>query len=60
MKVEAIKDHANEYGVREGKAKYNKAKGDAYEVEDNSEAQNLIDQGLVKKVKVDGSNDSKS
>lgn len=45
MKVRTIKDHHNDYGVRDG-VPYEKTNGRVYEVDDAA-AQTLIDQGLV-------------
>jgi hypothetical protein len=57
MKVRAIEDHANDYGVREG-GPYEKAKKTEYNIDDDQAAQALIDAGLVEEVKGAGSNRS--
>jgi hypothetical protein len=60
MKVRTLKDHANEYGVRDGTAPYEK-KGSSnviYEIDDEAAAKALIADGAVEKVKDDaGSED---
>lgn len=47
MKVRTLKDHANDYGVRDG-LPYEKKVGRTYEIGD-AEAQPLIEAGLVEK-----------
>jgi hypothetical protein len=60
MWVRTLKDHANEHGVRDGKAPYEK-KGSShimYEIDDEEAAQALIAAGLVEKAMDDaGSED---
>lgn len=48
MKVKTIKDHSNDYGVRDG-APYDKSNGLVYEIDDEAAAQHLIDVGYVEK-----------
>jgi predicted heme/steroid binding protein len=48
MKVRTVKEHSNEYGVREGDAPYVKHTGRVYDV-DEATAEQLIDAGLVEK-----------
>lgn len=49
MKVRTVKNHANDYGVREG-SPYEKTSGHVYEVDDEL-AKLLIDQGIVEEAK---------
>ena len=50
MKVKALQDHDNSYGVQDKEAKYSKKAGDVYTIPDDVEAQTLVDAGLVEKV----------
>lgn len=50
MKVRTIKEHSNDYGVRDG-LPYDKTNGRVYDVADDAAAQALIDAGLVEEAK---------
>lgn len=49
MKVKALVAHDNDYGVREGTAKYHKPEGSVYVVPDDDEAERLIAGKYVEK-----------
>lgn len=48
MKVKTVKDHVNDYGVRDG-LPYEKTHGKVYDIADEVAAQALIDAGYVEK-----------
>lgn len=49
MKVKTLVAHDNEYGVREGTHDYHKREGSVYIIEDDKDAQALIDTKIVEK-----------
>lgn len=46
MKVKTVRDHENDYGVRDG-LPYEKRNGRVYDIDDDAAAQALIDGGYV-------------
>lgn len=56
MKVRALKEHINDYGLNGHPAAAIggdrlKSKGDQYEIADHAEAKRLIDDGLIEEIK---------